>query len=198
IDANINISGGIVRINAEGDGVDSNGYFTMSGGELYVTGPVSGGDAPIDYGIDAAIHGGIVVAAGQGNMAQSFGSDSTQGTIMVNTQQQNEAGSDIVLLDSKGSELITWTMEKSYNSVVISCPEIKDGGSYTVKTSSVSTEVVMDGLVYGGSFGFGGGRNFMKGERPEGERPKGERPEGASDHPRTGKGDRPEGMLENH
>jgi hypothetical protein len=156
-DANINIAGGIIYINAEGDGVDSNGYFTMSGGELYVTGPSNGGNGALDYGISATITGGIVVAAGQSDMAVNFGSDSTQGSILVNTSSQNEAGTQIVLTDSNGNKLIEWTMEKRYNSVVISCPDIVDGGTYTVQMGDNSTEVTMDGLIYGSSFGMGGG-----------------------------------------
>lgn len=198
-DANIHISGGVIRINAEGDGVDSNGYFTVSGGELYVTGPSNGGNGALDYGIDAMISGGIVVAAGQSGMAQNFGADSTQGTILVNTQQQNTAGSDIVLLDSEGRELVAWTMEKAYNSVVISCPEIESGSSYTVKTGDVETKVTMDSLVYGDGFGFGGGRHdFQGGERPEGmpeppEFENGERPEGMPEPPEFENGERPKG-----
>jgi hypothetical protein len=157
-DANINISGGIVYINAEGDGIDSNGYFTMSGGELYVTGPSNGGNGALDYGIDATITGGTVVAAGQSTMAVNFGSNSTQGAMLVNTSSQNEAGTEIVLTDSEENKLIEWTMEKSYNSVVISCPEIVDGATYTVTMGDNSTEVTMDGLIYGeGGFGMGGG-----------------------------------------
>jgi hypothetical protein len=151
-DANINIAGGIIYINAEGDGVDSNGYFTMSGGELYVTGPSNGGNGALDYGISATITGGIVVAAGQSDMAVNFGSDSTQGSILVNTSSQNETGTQIVLTDSNGNKLIEWTMEKRYNSVVISCPDIVDGGTYTVQMGDNSTEVTMDGLIYGSGF----------------------------------------------
>jgi hypothetical protein len=156
-DANINIAGGIIYINAEGDGVDSNGYFTMSGGELYVTGPSNGGNGALDYGISATITGGIVVAAGQSDMAVNFDSDSTQGSILVNTSSQNEAGTQIVLTDSNGNKIIEWTMEKRYNSVVISCPDIVDGGTYTVQMGDNSTEVTMDGLIYGSGFGMGGG-----------------------------------------
>jgi hypothetical protein len=159
-DANINISGGIVYINAEGDGVDSNGYFTMSGGELYITGPSNGGNGALDYGIDATITGGIVVAAGQSGMAVNFGSDSTQGSMLVNTSSQNEAGTQIVLKDSDGNKIIEWTMEKQYNSVVISCPEIVDGGTYTVEMGDSSTEVTMDGLIYGDGFS-----GSMRGDR---------------------------------
>lgn len=208
-DANINLSGGVVRINAEGDGVDSNGYITVSGGALYVTGPSSGKDGALDYGIDASISGGIVVAAGQSGMAQNFGADSTQGTILVNTQQQNAAGSEIALFDSTGRKLIAWTMEKDYNSVVVSCPDIKAGSSYIVQTGEITTEITMDGLVYGEGFGFGGGRSgfqggmpdFGNGERPEGmpEPPdfeNGERPEGMPEPPDFGNGERPEGVPE--
>ena len=168
--ASIKISGGVIRIDAEGDGVDSNGSFYMSGGELYVAGPSSGGDSALDYDIEASISGGIVVAAGQSGMAQNFGEASTQGAILVNTSAQNAAGSDIVLLDSEGKELLARTMQKSYNSVVISTPEIQAGSSYTVKTGDLSTEVTMEGLIYGEGGGFGGGRQgFKTGERPEGK-----------------------------
>ena len=193
-DANINVSGGVIRINAEGDGVDSNGYLTVSGGELYVTGPSNGGNGALDYGIDAVISGGVVVAAGQSGMAQNFGPESTQGTILVNTQQQNAAGSEIMLFDSTGRRLVAWTMEKDYNSVVVSCPEIEEGSSYIVQTGEVTTEVVMDGLVYGEGFGFGfgGGRSEFQGGRPDFGN--GERPEGMPERPDFENGERPEGM----
>ncbi|MDE7282412.1 MAG: carbohydrate-binding domain-containing protein [Lachnospiraceae bacterium] len=159
-DAIINISGGIININAEGDGIDSNGYITMSGGEIYVSGPSNGGNGALDYGIDAVVSGGIIVAAGQSNMAQNFGYNSTQGSILVNTQKQNAAGSDITLLDSEGNTLVAWTIEKSYNSVVVSCPEITAGKSYTLITGETTTEITMDGLIYGDGFSFGGHSGF--------------------------------------
>ena len=121
----------------------------MSGGALYVAGSSHGGDSALDYDIEASISGGIVVAAGQSSMAQNFGEGSTQGAVLVNTSAQNAAGSDIILLDSEGKELLAWTMQKSYNSVVISAPEIKAGNSYTVKTGDISTAVTMEGLLYG-------------------------------------------------
>lgn len=189
-DANINISGGVIHINAEGDGIDSNGYLTVSGGEIYVAGPSNGGNGALDYGIAASISGGVVVAAGQSGMAQNFGTDSTQCAMLINLDRQQNAGTEIVLLDSNGTKLVAWTMEKDYNSVVISCPEIVDGSSYTVKMGDTETEVIMDGKIYGEGGGFGqhGGRpegrlDFKNGEKPE-RAPdfgNGERPEGAPD-----------------
>lgn len=185
-DACIHISGGTVRVDAEGDGLDSNGYIKVSGGETYVTGPSHGGDAALDYGIDATVSGGIVVAAGQSGMAQNFGQESTQGAILVNSQTQNAAGSDIVLLDSDGSEILAWTMEKSYNSVTISCPEIRDGAAYTVRMGDTSTEILMEGLIYGQGFSFGG---------HGGGRPAGERPEGMPEPPDVKNGEMPGGKM---
>lgn len=209
-EANINILGGIVKINAEGDGIDSNGSLTVSGGEIYVAGPSNSGNAALDYGINATISGGIVVAAGQSGMAQNFGSDSTQGSILVNTQEKNEAGSGITLLDSDGKELLAWTAEKSYNSVVVSCPEIVDGGKYTLKTGETSTEITMDGLIYGSGSSMGGGMHggggrpdgqrpeFQDGAKPEDmpEMPDGAKPEDMPEPPQIPDGEQPEGLKE--
>lgn len=163
--ANICISGGIINIDAEGDGLDTNGYVTVSGGELYITGPSNGGNGALDYGIDATITGGIVVAAGQSQMAQNFGKESTQGSILVNTSIQQNAGSDIILSDNEDNVLIRRTMNKKFNSVVISCPDIVDKGVYTVKLGENTEQVTMDGLLYGeGDGGFPGGMHDF-GER---------------------------------
>lgn len=186
-DANINISGGVVRINAEGDSIDSNGYITVSGGDIFVMGSSGGGDGALDYGISAQISGGTVVAAGQSGMAVNFCEGSTQGAILVNTQSQQQTGTDVVLLDGDGKELIRRTIEKGYNSVVVSCPEISESGTYVLKMGTEETQITMDGLIYGeghGSGGFGGGHGGMKGGdgmphrggKPNGEIPDGKMP----------------------
>lgn len=187
-DANIYISGGVVRINAEGDGIDSNGYITISGGDIFVMGSSGGGDGALDYGISAQISGGTVVAAGQAGMAVNFCEGSTQGAILVNIQSQQQAGTDVVLLDGDGKELLTRTIEKGYNSVVVSCPEITESGTYVLKTGTEETQITMDGFIYGGGRGmggFGGGHGGMKGGddgmphrggKSNGEMPNGEMP----------------------
>lgn len=155
--AYICISGGTLNINAYGDGIDSNGDLTVSGGQTYVSGPVNGGNGSLDYAGEAAITGGIFVAAGASEMAQNFGESSTQAVMMVNVSG-GEAGSTITLADSDGSELLTWQAEKAYSSVIVSCPELAQGETYTLTTGEVETTVTMDSLVYG-SAGIGGGMN---------------------------------------
>ena len=144
----IEISGGHTEIDAEGDGIDSNGTLTVSGGETYVSGPTGDGDGALDYENDAVITGGILVAAGSSGMAVNFGDNSTQGAILVNMDSQ-EAGTDIILMDASGTELLSWQTSKQYASVVISCPEIVRGENYTVKAGTSETTVTMDSLIYG-------------------------------------------------
>lgn len=144
----VEISGGHTEIDAEGDGIDSNGTFTVSGGETYVSGPAGDGDGALDYETDAVITGGILIAAGSSGMTVNFGEKSTQGSILLNTGSQ-KAGTDIVLTDASGTELLSWQSSKSYASVVISCPEIVQGESYTIKAGTSETTVTMDSLIYG-------------------------------------------------
>ncbi len=153
-DACITISGGVLKINAEGDGIDSNGDLYVTGGETYVSGPTSSANGALDYGGSASISGGILVAAGASGMAQNFGSGSTQGVMMV-TVNSGTAGSTITLTDSDGNVLLAWQSEKAYSSVVISCPEITQGQTYTLTAGSSSTQVTMSSLVYSSS-GMGG------------------------------------------
>ena len=154
-DSYIRISGGKITINVSGDGIDSNGSLTVSGGEVYVCGPTSSGDGALDYDGTATITGGIFVAVGSSGMAQNFGTNSTQGSILLN--YQTSSTSEVVLKDSSGNTLLAFAPEKSYNSVVISCPSLEKGGKYTVTACGQTTEITLMSLIYGGSSGMGGG-----------------------------------------
>ncbi|MCD7835892.1 MAG: carbohydrate-binding domain-containing protein [Lachnospiraceae bacterium] len=160
-DCIITINGGVININADGDGIDSNGDLIVNGGEVYVSGPTDSANGALDYGGSAEINGGYFVAVGSSGMAQNFGSASTQGSIMITLSSYAEAGSDIILKSSDGSTLLSYTAQKRYNNIVISCPDIEDGGTYTITAGDSEATVTMDGLIYGGSMGggFGGGMN---------------------------------------
>ena len=153
--AYIHISGGKLHVNASGDGIDSNGDLTVSGGETYVSGPSNDGNGTLDYSGSAVITGGVFAASGSSGMAQSFDDSSTQGCMMVNVEAQ-EADTDIVLLDDSGNEILSWSAEKTYSSVIISCEEIKEGENYTVKCGETEQSVTMDSLVYGSNSPSGG------------------------------------------
>lgn len=143
----INISGGTINIDASGDGIDSNGNLTVSGGEIYVSGPTSGGDSALDYDGTAAITGGIVIAAGSSGMAQNFGDSSTQGSIMLT--YQSFASGKISVADSSGNVLAEYTPSKNYSCVVVSCPGLTKGGTYTVTACGQSQSVTLESTIYG-------------------------------------------------
>lgn len=153
--AYIHITGGILHVDASGDGIDSNGDVTVSGGETYVSGPTNSGNGTLDYSGNARMTGGIFAASGFSGMEQNFDSSSTQGVIMINTETQ-EAGTAIALLDSNGNELLNWTAEKTYSSIIVSCPEIEEGETYTVKAGTAEQSITMDSLIYGSNATGGG------------------------------------------
>lgn len=171
----IEISGGLLNINANGDGIDSNGNLIVTGGETYISGPTNSGNGALDYAGVANISNGVFIATGMSGMAQNFGNQSTQCSIMVNLQSSSK--DTVILKDSSGDEIISYTPTKEYNSVVISHPQIKADGTYTITAGETSQAITMQGIIYGsGMGGFGGGmRNPMQdGKRPT--RPEGEVP----------------------
>ena len=158
----LTISGGEIRVNSEGDGLDSNGNLTISGGAVYVSGTTRSGNGALDYDGSGVITGGVLIATGPAGMGQNqnFGASSTQGAIMATVGSQ-KAGSVITLTDKDGKELLRWTAEKDYGCVNVSSPEIAKDGTYTLKAGDYSETVTMSGFIYGaggGMGGMGGGR----------------------------------------
>ena len=101
-DLAIFLDGGIININAEGDGIDSNGNLTITGGETYVCGPSNSGNGALDYGGTATISGGTLVAVGASGMALGMSDSSTQGSMLVNLSANQNAGM-ITLAKSSGA-----------------------------------------------------------------------------------------------
>ncbi len=157
----ITINGGYVHVDAEGDGIDSNGNIEINGGETYVEGPTNSGNGSIDTGgsSQAVINGGYFIATGSSGMAVNFSSESKQCAIMVNVNQTTGTAE---LKDSEGNVLISLDTKKQYSNVLVSTPEIKDGGTYVISAGGNEQSVTMNGTIYGEAGGMhGGGRgNF--------------------------------------
>ena len=162
-DAQIIISGGVLHVNAQGDGIDSNGNLYVYGGEIIVNGPTSNADGALDFGGSGYIYGGSVIAIGSSGMAENFSSDSSQCAIMVTTQNTQKAGTTVTLKNAAGEVLLSTVSEKAFNNVVFSCEGIQVGESYTVEIGDETTEITMTDTIYGSSNGFGGGRGGMGG-----------------------------------
>ena len=160
-DAYINISGGKITILANGDGIDSNGSLSVTGGTVYVSGPNNGGNGSLDYNGEGTITGGTVITAGASGMNQNFGSSSTQGSILLNNIDSQKSGTKIEVKDSTGKVIASYTPEKDYNSILVSSPQIKKGAKYTITAGSYTKQLEMTSLIYdensqmGGNFGGG-------------------------------------------
>ena len=154
------ITGGKITVNADGDGLDSNGDLRVEGGDITINGPSNGGNGAIDIGTENGgagfISGGTLIALGTSSMAENFGSTSTQCAFLV-TMNSFGAGETITITDSQGNVLYTGVTVKSANSVVFSSPDLTVGETYTVTIASSSATVTQSSTVVGSTNGFGGG-----------------------------------------
>lgn len=154
------ITGGKITVNADGDGLDSNGNLRVEGGDITVNGPANGGNGALDIGTEnggaGVIAGGTLIALGASSMAENFGSTSTQCAFLV-TMNSFGAGETITITDSQGTVLCTGVTVKSANSVVFSSADLVVGETYTVTIGSTSATVTQSSTVVGNSNVFGGG-----------------------------------------
>lgn len=153
------ITGGKITVNADGDGLDSNGNLRVEDGDITVNGPSNGGNGALDIGTEnggaGVISGGTLIALGTSSMAENFGSTSTQCAFLV-TMNSFGAGETITITDSQGNVLYTGVTVKSANSVVFSSADLVVGETYTVTIGSNSATVTQSSTVVGNSNGFGG------------------------------------------
>lgn len=153
------ITGGKITVNADGDGLDSNGDLRVEGGDITINGPSNGGNGALDIGTEnggaGVIAGGTLIALGTSSMTENFGSTSTQCAFLV-TMNSFGAGETITITDSQGNVLYTGVTVKSANSVVFSSADLVVGETYTVTIGSNSATVTQSSTVVGNSNGFGG------------------------------------------
>jgi len=186
VETYISISGGNIRIvnevGQDADGLDSNGDIKISGGTIYISLLGTGSNCAVDYASEsggvAEITGGTIIACGASSMAEGFDSTSTQASILYNTSTVAEAGTTLTVADADGSVLLSWEVPCSFSSALISCPEMKVGGTYTVSAGGTSEEVTLEsvsttyGEAQGGMPGGDMGQSGMPGGgmRPDGQR----------------------------
>lgn len=133
----IEINGGDINLATEGDGVDSNGDFTMNGGTLFVSGPTNSGNGSLDVAGSAAINGGTVMMAGASGMAQTF----TGGTqAYLSARISGNANEAIAIENPSGASIISFMPNTQYSFIVASSPSMVAGETYTVKAGQASVE----------------------------------------------------------
>lgn len=147
-DVGIEVSGGRLVIDSGGDGVDSNGYFAVSGGEIYISSVESSADGAIDYDTYASISGGTVIAAGDSFWAKSFGNDSAQASILYVFDRTYDAGTPVVLKDGEGKVLASCVPPKSFNSLAVSAPGLESSGTFRLEAGDDGYAIEMNGACW--------------------------------------------------
>ncbi len=131
VNEHIIISGGTITVDASGDGLDSNGTIYVTGGTLIVYGPTSGADTGLDADGGILIDGGNVFVASSKEMLGIPASNSKSNVLVygVNTVQ---AGSEIILTNADGGEMVRITLKKQTQAIILSTPELATNGTYSL------------------------------------------------------------------
>lgn len=131
VNEHIIISGGTITVDASGDGIDSNGTIYVSGGTLIVYGPTTGADTGLDADGGILIDGGNVFVASSKEMLEIPASNSKSNVLVygVNTVQ---AGSEIILTNADGGEMVRITLKKQAQAIILSTPELATNGTYSL------------------------------------------------------------------
>lgn len=132
----LTINGGTVYVNANGDGLDVNGSVTMNDGIVLVVGSASSGDGALDYDRTFTVNGGTLIALGQSGMAQSV--SGSVGIVAFTTMSSIKSNTLCYVTDGSGNVLFAWSVNKSYNSIVIASDKISSGEGCTLYTGGTA------------------------------------------------------------
>lgn len=175
------VNGGTLNIKVgenaeEGDGIDSNGWIVINGGNISSQACSKSGDAGIDSDNGIYINGGTLTATG--NMLDRISGGAQNYAVFTFKESQNGTKT-YELKNSNGESVIKCTPENSFTYLIVSSPKLQ-GGDYKLLADGKELSVAESSGGMNG--GFGGQRpEGMTGEpNPDGatppQMPSGERP----------------------
>lgn len=156
----ISISGGDITVDADGDGIDSNGAVAMSGGVVTVFGPTNSGNGALDYEKSFAVSGGTLIALGARGMAQA---PSTLAQPCLSIYGDVKAGTELEVR-SGDKAVLSVTARKDCQSLIFTSDKLKSGEEYgiyadgTLLTSVTATDGITGNGAAGEGFNHGGGQ----------------------------------------
>lgn len=154
-DCHIIISGGDVTVNAEGDGLDSNGSILISGGNTMVAGSSRSDNAALDADSNVIVNGGNLVAAGSLGMVQTPARNSAQ-NVLSYASRRIATGTELALWDESGVVLLSYTTVKECRSVILSTPLLKQGQTYRLYGGSTELcQFTVESVITSVGTGFG-------------------------------------------
>lgn len=193
-DFQINITGGKIAASAsDGDGFDSNGDLTISGGSVAVWTANTADNEPLDADGTVTISGGTVLAAGESS-GMGIHLEASQPCVIFSGNSSEGGGFRQTALLTKGSSFSILSDDQatlysaeamcSASYIIFSSPDLTESASCTLSsedtetTSSAQSGSISTGMGGKGGFkGFGDFKGF-DGQRPEEKRPEGNPPSG--------------------
>ena len=177
-DYQLNISGGtITACTRTGDGFDSNGDITISGGTVAVWSANTADNSPLDADGTVTISGGTVLVAG-GSSGMGMNLNAQQSCVIFSgSDGGSRMGGGASLVTNGGSFTIS-DSDTLYSGsalcgasyLLFSSPELTDGDSCTLSSGgSDTTAQAQSGTVSPGRGGMDGGK--FGGSRPDGGQP---------------------------
>ena len=174
-DYQLNISGGsVTAYTRTGDGFDSNGDITISGGTVAVWSANTADNSPLDADGTVSISGGTVLAAG-GSGGMGMNLNAQQSCVIFGGESRMGGGAGLVtngsgFTVSNSGTLYSGSALCGASFLLFSSPELADGDSCTLTCgSSETTGQVQSGTVSTGRGDMGGGK--FGGNRPESGQP---------------------------
>lgn len=179
----MNIMGGTINAcSSEGDGFDSNGTLTISGGNIAVWTANTADNQPLDADGLITITGGTILAAGGSSGMDCFISAEQPYVTYGGSREKLglTSGAGLSVCDADGKALYTAAAVCSTNFVLFSSPELSDGATYTLTADSseiAAADAQTGEAAAGMSGGPGGGQAPGNGPAPtDGQTP----PEGTT------------------
>ncbi len=148
----LEINGGTIVVDADGDGLDSNGLGTLNDGVVIVNGPVMNMNGALDVDGTLVVNGGFLVAVGSAGMAQNASTASTQYAVLETLSSVQAAGTMVHIESEDGAEILTFVPTKEFQTIVVSSPELTNGSTYVVYLGGSATGTVADGLYTDGTY----------------------------------------------
>ena len=183
----MNISGGVITAcSSSGDGFDSNGDLTISGGTVAVWTANTADNQPLDADGAITVSGGTVLAAGgSAGMGMNltaeqpcvtFGSTSGMGGGRPGDMDGGSAGiakdAAVTITGSDGSAVYSGTALCNASFVFFSSPELTADGSYTLTAGDTTlTTAAQTGSISSGGMGGPGNGGQFPGDRDGGQPP---------------------------
>jgi len=134
--ATVVIRGGEITLQAGGDGIDSNGTISISGGTTIAAGANRAGDGALDSNGSLQVSGGIVAAiGGSSRMLKTPDENSPQQWF---SQTTAIAQGDIISITMRNGTF-TFTASEDAQNIVFTSPDLASGATLTVGGGSAIT-----------------------------------------------------------